>query len=65
MNGSPGSTDDRDRQAEYERLRVILEDAQSRAGMAHDSLEIRALADTITLAVASSRQAWEFAHREG
>ena len=60
---SHGSGDDREWQAEYERLRAVLEDAQSRAGMAHDSLEVRALADTITLAVASWRHAWEFAHR--
>ena len=67
MAASDSSSQDGDRelQAEYERLCAILEDAQSRARMAHDSLEVRALADTITLAVASWRHARESAQRGG
>ncbi len=59
------SPTDREWQAEYDRLRAILEDARSRAGMARDSREVRALADTIILAVASWRHAREYAQRDG
>jgi hypothetical protein len=43
---------------EYERLLGILRDAQARAGRTQDGHAVRALADTITLAIA----AWQQAH---
>ena len=44
-------------QLEYERLLGILRDAQGRAGKTQDGHAVRALADTITLAIAAWQQA--------
>jgi hypothetical protein len=58
----PQGLGDREWKAEYARLRAVLADAQSLAGATHDSLEVRALADIITFALATWQYSWESSH---